>query len=263
VIVRDYFLPADPGHVFDGAWNGEPGGEIARSLPVEFLAHALAELMADDQGMDLRLPVGPAPQERAALGRAGPFVEIAGVIGRGERGHVEVEHAGGMGAVHEHVDAAVGAARQDFFDREHQCGGRSDVIDHQQSGARRQSIQNRLLDDAGRFDGRRDVDFAISGAGSIGDVFHRLANGVVNMRSRQQLVARRKTQRTKNAVDAFGGVGDESEIPGVHSEPVADRMLGGLNQFRSPAGQQFDGIGLDSLAPAGVLVENDAGRGSE
>src|SRR5579872_4284758 len=97
----------------------------------------------------------------------------------------------------------------------------------------------------------------------MSDKFHCLADGVVDVVGGEEFVAGRKFQRSEDAVDAFGGVGDEAEVFWFYAKVVADREFGGVDECGGLAAEDFDGVGFDLAAPEGLLIEDDARDGAE
>src|SRR5690606_19345144 len=120
----------------DGVWNGEKGRRIAGALPVialdkgRGLEHATSSpAPTDDERLYPTLFFRAHIEERGALGRAQPLVEIAGVDIDAERGHVERDLARRMRAVDDDEDAGLARALAELFDRKGQGGGRGDVAE--------------------------------------------------------------------------------------------------------------------------------------
>ena len=100
--------------------SGRPTGS-----PAQDLVRAVRDRVRADAG----LAVGPGVEERRALRRADPLVEVAGVPGGAEPIEVEGQHARRVRAVDERLDPALGERGDDPLDRKHERRRARDVAD--------------------------------------------------------------------------------------------------------------------------------------
>ena len=121
----------------DGGGYGQPGGEVVCAAPAQCVLHIVArETLAfgaaaprDDKRLHQRLDVCAHVQEARALGRAEPFVAVAGVEIGVKRVEVERNLAGGVCAVDHRIDAGGAGARQQGLNGQAQRRGRGDVAE--------------------------------------------------------------------------------------------------------------------------------------
>ena len=103
----------EPADELERRRDREPGGRVERALPVELAAGTArprasggVRAVRDRRRPDARLAVAPDVEERRALRRADPLVEVARVVRRAERVEVERHHPRRVRAVDERVDPA-------------------------------------------------------------------------------------------------------------------------------------------------------------
>ncbi len=263
VILSADIGPVEAGHEGQGGGGGQEWADIAGALPVEFTYESLPEVVADDIWVDIGLAVGTYPEEGGALWGAGPFVEVTGVVSGVDGGDVEIDHAGGVGAIDEDIDALGGTGGDDLEDGEDQSGGGGDVVDEEQSGAAGKLGEDGVDDLLLVVDGSGDVDFAVDGGGSVGDEAHGLSDGVVDVGGGEDFVAGVESKGAQDGVNGFGGVCDESEVIWGHAEMLADGCLGGCQEALAGACENLDGFSFDSLSPLGLLIEDAFGDSAE
>ena len=97
-------------------------------------------------GPDVRLPVAADPEDGAALRRAEPLVGVAGPVGDAgglERAEVDRHLARRMGAVHEHLEPAIGQGVGKVDDRHDDRGRAGDGAQDDQPGPRPDGVKDR------------------------------------------------------------------------------------------------------------------------
>src|SRR5204863_7401685 len=85
--------------------DGEPGRTIARAGPVELRGEAAAVAVRYRRRMERRLRLRARPEKPAAARCEQPLVAIADIPVGAERGHIELELPGRVGAIDQHLRA--------------------------------------------------------------------------------------------------------------------------------------------------------------
>ena len=202
-------------------------------------------------------------EERRPLRRADPLVQVAGVEGDVERAEVERQHAGGVGAVDERVDAVRAQLSNDPLDREDERGLAGDVIDEQEARAVGDFREHALDDGVGRVDREGDVDGDDLRAVERADEVEGVARGVVFVRGDEELVVLVEVERAEDGVDAGGGVGDEGEVVGRSAEEVGQHGAGGVEARLDLVREKTHRLALHLLAQRGLHRQDRARRRAE
>jgi hypothetical protein len=219
--------------------------------------------VADDRRVNAQAPVLAHVQERGALRRADPLVQVACVIRRADRAHVEREQAGGVRSVDERVDSASGQLIDDRRDGEDQRRLAGDVIDEEQARAIGDLLQHALHDHVRGGDGERHVHFDDLRAIDSRDVVERVARGVVLLRRHQQLVVLVEVERAQYGIHACRGVGDESHAGGIGADELRQLLAGGIQQRLQLANEETHRLPLHLRAILVLLFQHDARRRAE
>ena len=107
VVVLPHGIDAELAHERDRGWRRQVRRRIARSRHVELGVETAVEAPGDHRPMERRLPRGRRPENAAAARHPEPLVQVADVPVNAERGDVERDGAGRVGAVGEHRHAAL------------------------------------------------------------------------------------------------------------------------------------------------------------
>jgi hypothetical protein len=171
----------------------------------------------------------------------------------------DVHHAGSVCAVHQGQDAGVPEPGHDVADREHQCGGRSDVLDDGQPGSIGHSRQDGSGELVHPLPGKRNrVDHQrgpAPGAGAFGGQ----ADSSIHVVADQDLVAGAESDRGQHGVDGGGGVGDEHEATPVGMQEGRRRHPSLLERVGQHPPEEPGGVGF-SPSPEPVLGLLDGRR---
>ena len=112
---------------------------------------------------------------------------VGGVVGGRERTDVDVDHAGRVRAVDEHVHAARLELAHQLGDREHQRRLARHVIEHREPRARRDAREHRFDHRLGARDRERHLRHDDAAAALGGDVLEDVARGVVLVVGHEEL----------------------------------------------------------------------------
>ena len=240
-------------HPVDRRGECQETGRVGRADPVELGAETRPPgergvgTMRHDQRMDPVAAILADPQDGGALRPTQPFVPVARPVRGAERAHIDRHHPGGVGGVHERVDAAPVELRDEVGDREDEPRDAGHLADDDQPRPWRDGAQDRLQHDLrtiGREGDRHDDDpRPIAGRHCA----HRVDGRVVLVVVRQEFVARLETERLEHGVVAGRGVRHELETLGVRAEEPPDRDARLVEQPRQVARQEPDRLGLESV----------------
>jgi hypothetical protein len=215
-----------------------------------------ARAVAGHERVHAGLTVAPHVEEGRALGRAQPLVAVARVVGRAEGGQVELDHAGRVRAVDEHVDAAPLQSLDEARDGQHQARRARDVVDERQARGRRHPREQRF-DDLFRIaqrEGQRRAHDAR--AARLRHRVGRVAAGRVGRVGDEQLVAGAQLERAQHGVDAGRGVGHEDEVGRVGAHEGRQRRARRLELRLEFPHHKTYGLALEPGPPALLAVED-------
>ena len=187
-------------------------------------------------------------QERAALRRHHPLVQIGGVELRTDGVHIERHRARCMRTIHQQRTSGR-QLRSQRFHREACRGGTGDMIQHQQScaliHAGKHGMQQRLCVDRGQC--HRHITHNRSALARPAS--HGLTNRAIHMIRAQQFVTGLEAHGPEHRVHALGRVGHEPVLAGRTAETARQLHLHLTKQRLDAATDQLDGISLQPIAP--------------
>ena len=195
--------------VGEGVRNAQPGGRVERALPVELRPvparstpgpDGRVRAVGDRRRADSRLAIGPDVEERGALRRADPLVEVARVPRGPDRGQVERQHPRRVRAVDERLDAALGERRDDPGDREDERRRARDVAEDGDPGPVGDRVEDRVDDLVLIATGNGIRATTTRAPVALGDVAEDVEDGVVLVVVGQELVAGAEAERAEDRV---------------------------------------------------------------
>jgi hypothetical protein len=83
------------------------------------------------------------------------------------------------------------------------------------------------------------------------------------MRGRQQLIARRKSQRLQDGVDSLSGIGDQPKIRRRHPQKPPNGLLGLFNQPIAASAKHLHWLGFNAAPPIILDLQNVARNRAE
>ena len=247
--------------------DGQPRRRVERALPVELgpvpgrpssrvIGHGGVRPVRDRVRADAGLAIASSVEERRALRRADPFVEVAGVPGRPEPVEVERQHARRVGTVDQALDAPLGERRDEPLDREDERGRARDVAEEGKPSPVRDPLEQGVDHDVLGRDRERDLGDHDAGPVALGDMAQDVDRGVVLVVVGQELVAGRKPERAEDGVDGAGRVGDEGEVVRVSADERAEVAPGTGQETRQVAGKELDRLRLEPVAERPLDLEH-------
>ena len=248
--------------------HGQPGRRVAGPQPVELepearpIAARRVGAVRDHERADPLLAVGADPEEGRALRRTHPLVQVAGVVRGAKAGDIQLHHAGRVRAVDQRVDPALRQRGNQLLHRQHQRRGRRDVVEHRQTGSRRDGAHHGRHHRIRRFERERNLRHDHAGAAARRHVVKRVAHGVVLMVGGQQLVARLEAQRAQHRIDPGGGVGDERQVIGPGTDEGTQRGSGRVQRRLEPLDHEANGLVLQLEPPRGLSLQHHARGGA-
>ena len=255
----------------NGGGDGQDCGGVAGALHLKHVDKAgVAEgaaglrvsgpAVADGQGVDEGLQIAADVQEGRAFGGHQPFVAVAGVEIGVQRGQVQRDVTGGMGAVDDGIDATGAGMGHGVLDGEHQGGGRGDVGQEQDAGAVGDAVKDGLGE--GGFGRQRqgDADGGDRGTGFAADIGPGFLKRGIFVVGGQNLITRLQVQRLGDDVQAMGGVGQADQIIGIGAKFGRQRRAGCAKMGGQAAGgvEEGDGLAFKLHLPALVFGEHRA-----
>jgi len=219
--------------------------------------------VADDGRADAVLTIFANVEESGAFRGADPFVAVAGVIGGAEFLQVERDHPGGVGAIHQHGNAAVFQFGNDALEWEDESGLAGDVIEQGDPGAGSDASEDwfdgLVFVSERKRDGRNDYFCA----GLPGDVIDDISAGVVLVIGDQDFIAVFEGEGTKDGVHAGGGVCDEGEVGGFCAEEPGQGSSSLVEKRFEFADHEGDRFALQFATERMLVFENRFGAGAE
>jgi len=260
-----------------GGRHGQPGGDVARALPLQpTLQHGAAGVGVEPAvalGAGHVAPAGhggvqhlvvllACVQEGTALGSAQPLVAVAGVeVGaQGVKLHLDVAWC--MGAVDQgqHPQGAcVGAQGRQGKD---QRRGGGDVAREDQSGAPRH-LGQQPLGEPRVVQRQGNLHLSVDRSGLLANTLPGGIAGAVFVVRGQNLVAWPQVQRACHHVDAGGGVGHEDQVRCLCPEVVRQGLAGLRQQLARAPSEKLHRVSFHLPLPVLQVLEHFARAGPE
>ena len=190
-------------------------------------------------------------------------MKVARVIGGAHSIQVQVEHARGMGAVHQSVDAAGVQLGHQVFQRQNETGLTGHVIKQGETCAGTCRLQDPLADFIGAFERERNLHRAHGGAGGFGHEADRVGAGVVFVVGDEQFIPGAEGERAEDYVDACGCIAHQRQVIRVAPQEVGRLGAGGIHDDFQFGGHEADRFSLQALAPALLSRQYRAWAGTE
>ncbi len=259
----------EPAHEPDRRGKREVRRGICGPGPVELRAEPrpigtlVVGAVRDHQGVDPRPEVAADVEHARTLGGAQPLVAIPGPVRGPQRVEVDRQHPGGMGAVHEGIDAAAVQLADEGGHREDDGGRRGDMAHEREAGSRGHGVEIGLDDLRRIMDRERHPDEGQARPVPARGRRQGVERGVVLVVAGEQLVTFPEPQRREHGGDARRGVGDERDPPRVRAEERGDIMAGRIEVPLQLLGEEPDGFLFHPVAPGPLRLEDRGRAGAE
>ena len=195
-------------------------------------------------------------EKPAALGGAEPFVIVAGIGICIDCGEIERELTDCMGAIDDGQNAGETGAAADFLNRKRERGGRGDVTQKDDFGARIYRAPELFDKIFGRRHRHQDRHLAIDRAALAAVELPGQIESAVFVVGRENFIAGFERKRFRDDIDAVGGVGDIDDIVTRNIQVLAEIGAGIRHQIGKASLNELDRLELHFALPALVFLED-------